>query len=581
MAGKIFISYRRSDSKVIAHRMFDRLAGTFGPDAAFIDIDSIPPGVDFRTHIRNEIAKARVVLVVIGERWLDEIRARAEDPIDVLRIEVETALAEGKDVVPVLIERTEMPRADHLPPALAELAYRNAARVSEAEDFHPHMERLATRLAEAFGFERRTAAPGLAKARPATADLVVASPYAGPAVPPPKAGERWEKVELPASLQKLWSREPAGNGNSGWWGYTTASWNDHPREPLLGFCNRGKVGFLKFPGPHFSSRLLFSLRANFKDYWQSHVCFDWAHLERSGFAFAASSGIGCAYPDWSFMRRRGWNGECSFADDAEHKRVFGVNGKILLVDKNKASLSGEGRYLASFELPNYVGRGSRLRSSASSKFAVLCTYMGDHTVLHFPDHMLRKDRSGDHHTVHEVEVHVISTPSNVWCSYDISWHPTRDIFAATRYVGDEETWRIWLMDTTGKLVAPAKPTDHKARSYSAAELDWNSTGRFVAVASEDHSLSLWDLLTDEVRRLYGHTGPVRRVRFSPDGQRLASIGDKEAIVWHPETGERIAAWQAQALWGYNEVFRGTFWAPDARMIATTSSNQLEIRRLVV
>ncbi|MFZ1106681.1 MAG: hypothetical protein WAN86_28105 [Hyphomicrobiaceae bacterium] len=61
-AGRIFISYRRSDSRIFAHRMFDRLVEMFGPQAVFIDIDRIPPGVDFRTHIRGEIAQAGVVL---------------------------------------------------------------------------------------------------------------------------------------------------------------------------------------------------------------------------------------------------------------------------------------------------------------------------------------------------------------------------------------------------------------------------------------------------------------------------------------------------------------------------------------
>ena len=48
---KIFLSYRRQDSVGVAGRIYDRLRAHFGDDAIFMDIDSIPFGVDFREHI--------------------------------------------------------------------------------------------------------------------------------------------------------------------------------------------------------------------------------------------------------------------------------------------------------------------------------------------------------------------------------------------------------------------------------------------------------------------------------------------------------------------------------------------------
>ena len=45
---KIIISYRRSDSDAIAGRIRDRLAGYYGDDSIFMDIDNIPFGMDFR-----------------------------------------------------------------------------------------------------------------------------------------------------------------------------------------------------------------------------------------------------------------------------------------------------------------------------------------------------------------------------------------------------------------------------------------------------------------------------------------------------------------------------------------------------
>src|SRR5947199_5859352 len=51
---KIFLSYRRQDSAGVAGQLYDRSRTHFGDDAIFMDIDSIPFGVDFREHIQSE-----------------------------------------------------------------------------------------------------------------------------------------------------------------------------------------------------------------------------------------------------------------------------------------------------------------------------------------------------------------------------------------------------------------------------------------------------------------------------------------------------------------------------------------------
>jgi hypothetical protein len=45
--GGIFISYRREDTAANAGRLYDRLSDRFGEDQVFMDIDSIPIGLDF------------------------------------------------------------------------------------------------------------------------------------------------------------------------------------------------------------------------------------------------------------------------------------------------------------------------------------------------------------------------------------------------------------------------------------------------------------------------------------------------------------------------------------------------------
>lgn len=141
----IFISYRRRDSIAIAGRIFDRLTGHFGAGQVYIDIDTIPPGVDFLKHISGGMEQAKVVLALIGETWLHmqgPNGRRLDDPGDFVRIEIELALARNIPVIPVLLGPTAMPRAEELPTSITGLTQRNAAHVDLGRDFHPHTDRL-------------------------------------------------------------------------------------------------------------------------------------------------------------------------------------------------------------------------------------------------------------------------------------------------------------------------------------------------------------------------------------------------------------------------------------------------------
>ena len=58
----IFISYRRQDAGHATGRINDRLRNEYGEDAAFMDVDNIPVGVDFRVHLDEQVSKCDVLL---------------------------------------------------------------------------------------------------------------------------------------------------------------------------------------------------------------------------------------------------------------------------------------------------------------------------------------------------------------------------------------------------------------------------------------------------------------------------------------------------------------------------------------
>jgi hypothetical protein len=147
----ILVSYRRDDSKWITGRIVDRLEQHFGKDNVFMDIDSIPVGIDFREHLRNILDQCDVLLAVVGPQWLvvDKAgRPRILDSADWVRIEIETALNKQIPVVPVLIDEAVMPKPDELPGALQDFAFRQAASLNTGRDFHAHMDRLIRAIAD-------------------------------------------------------------------------------------------------------------------------------------------------------------------------------------------------------------------------------------------------------------------------------------------------------------------------------------------------------------------------------------------------------------------------------------------------
>jgi TIR domain len=136
MPGKIFLSYRREDAAGFALALFGRLEQSFPSESLFMDVEGgIGAGQDFVGVIEEQVSACDVMLALIGPDWLtvtDEAgRPRLENPEDFVRIEVESALKFGKRVIPVLLQKTEMPRAVALPEPLKALARRNAVGLTQ------------------------------------------------------------------------------------------------------------------------------------------------------------------------------------------------------------------------------------------------------------------------------------------------------------------------------------------------------------------------------------------------------------------------------------------------------------------
>lgn len=148
---RIFINYRRQDTEGYVGRLYDHLTRHFEPDALFLDIDSIPPGVDFVEFLDSAIEQTDVLLAVIGPGWLSaadeagERRIARED--DFVRIEIASALRQKKVVIPVLVGGARTPRSADLPEDISGLARRNAFELSHMR-FGADVDKLAEAIRE-------------------------------------------------------------------------------------------------------------------------------------------------------------------------------------------------------------------------------------------------------------------------------------------------------------------------------------------------------------------------------------------------------------------------------------------------
>jgi hypothetical protein len=115
----VFVSYRVREQPGYATLVHHELAARLGADRVFLAARSIRPGEDYVAKVFDTLARCDVMLTIIGEQWTDLLR-HSED--DWVYRELRQAFELGLRVIPVLVEDTELPTVDKLPPGITALA---------------------------------------------------------------------------------------------------------------------------------------------------------------------------------------------------------------------------------------------------------------------------------------------------------------------------------------------------------------------------------------------------------------------------------------------------------------------------
>jgi beta-lactam-binding protein with PASTA domain len=234
----VFLCYRREDPVARVGRLYDRLDARF-PGRVFRDVDKVAPAENFVAAIDRALARSRVLVAVIGPRWVvdEQGRRRLDDPDDYVRHEVEKALeSPGCRVLPLLAGGTVMPRSEDLPASLAPITTLNA--LTMGDDQGPYFEFEARQVGDAIadilaqtqqlapGIAPEPAAPTPVPSEPPVAPGGVAGkpsealpeplPEPGPELPPvPPPPSRWRRIVAVAVVALLaagavwWLTRPA------------------------------------------------------------------------------------------------------------------------------------------------------------------------------------------------------------------------------------------------------------------------------------------------------------------------------------------------------------------------------------
>ncbi len=98
---------------------------------------------------------------------------------------------------------------------------------------------------------------------------------------------------------------------------------------------------------------------------------------------------------------------------------------------------------------------------------------------------------------------------------------------------------------------------------------WSGDGQTLASGSSDHMLKLWQARTGQSLRTFsGHASAVFCVAWSPDGLTLASgSADKTIKLWNVQTGQTL-----HTLTGHTRIVHSIAWSPDGLTLASGSGD---------
>jgi hypothetical protein len=584
MAGKIFLNYRREDAAGFALALFGRLEQSFPAESLFMDVEGgIGAGQDFVRVIEEQVSACDVMLVLIGPNWLtvrDDVgRRRLDNPRDFVRIEIESALRFGKRVIPVLVQKTEMPRADALPETLEELARRNAVGLTQ-ERFKVDAQGLIKALEDALAEVEQRRRQAATKTPAAEQERVIEQ--AAKAEETVRTEKERARLDAIAGLspEQISKAEELAN-----WDLIKASekvedFRDHlarfpqgvserwARTRLEGLVWTGLPqpldmsalkGFLaEFPnGPHASetNAKLSELEAQAA---AEREATEREKREMDAWASASARGTVAALEDF----RSDWPSS-RYAAAARTRVETGLirtfAGHTAQVQSVAFSPDGHGALSGSKDKTVKlwdVATGKEMRSFTEHADPVMSVAFSPDGRNALSGSLDKTLKLWDVATAKEIRTFAGHTNFVTWVAFSPD--------GLTALSGSfDKTLKLWDVATAKEIRTFA------GHSNGVTSVAFSPDGRTALSGSYDKSLKLWDIATGrEILSFTGHTDVVDSVAFSPDSRSvLSGSWDRTLKLWDVATGKEIRTFTEHTNWVHSVAF-----SPDGRSALSCSED---------
>jgi WD40 repeat protein len=141
----------------------------------------------------------------------------------------------------------------------------------------------------------------------------------------------------------------------------------------------------------------------------------------------------------------------------------------------------------------------------------------------------------------------------------ISWNPESNqlAFVSTPAYSVTDSLVVWNVRDSHLLREPS------IQEESINALSWSPDGKYIASASSDGYIALWQPDLSGSPRKLRHGGRVLSLAWSPDGKYLASGGeDMMAKIWEVSSGNLVTAIQ------HKNSVDAVSWSPDGSYLAS-------------